>query len=146
MKCEQTIFIPEEPDVKYFICELRKWAMLTGSESVSCKVVILKECPGVLRNQLNAMGPIQHCSWRGWCSPWAGSREIGNRRVFSCIVASTAKISFQFGCSYFSKNLNKLERAQKSWGKWKTRVIPTWRYTRCFICRVYQTEESVVNL
>lgn len=62
MKFKQTIFIPEEPDVKYFICELRKWATFTGSGAVSCEVVVLKVCPGVLGNHLNVMGPIERCS------------------------------------------------------------------------------------
>lgn len=33
-------------------------------------------------------------------------RAIGNRRVFCCSGASTAKKSLQCGCSCFSKNLN----------------------------------------
>lgn len=37
MECKQTIFIPEEPDVQCFICELRKLAMFIDSGAVSCK-------------------------------------------------------------------------------------------------------------
>jgi len=78
MKCKQTIFIPEEPDVKYFIWDLRKRATFTGSGAVPYKVVIAKECPGVLKSRLCVMGPMQCCSWRGWCSPWAGRQ--GSRK------------------------------------------------------------------
>lgn len=75
MKCKQAIFIPEEPDVQYFICELRKWATFADFGAVSCKEGILKEYPGVLRNPWNVMEAVQ--SWKAGCSPWTGRNGKG---------------------------------------------------------------------